>query len=59
MREVTNPKPPVTRGVTFLGASLSNPTATTMSIPALMRASDLSFSDLSFNFSSFLGDCSS
>lgn len=43
MRELVNPKAPVTRGVTFLGDSWSKPTATTMSIADLTRASDLSF----------------
>ena len=38
---------PVTRGVTFLGANWSRPTATTVSMPALIRAKDLSFDFLS------------
>lgn len=47
MREVTNPKAPVTRGVTFLGANWSSPTATTMSMADLTSARDLSFDFLS------------
>lgn len=43
MRELTNPTAPVTRGVTFLGASCSKPTATPKSRIALTKARDLSF----------------
>lgn len=57
MRELANPKAPVTRGVTFLGDNWSNPAATTISMAALIKANDLSFDDLILaRYSSFCID---
>lgn len=55
MRELAKPRAPVTRGVTFLGASWSSPTATTMSIDVFTRATNLSLDF--FSFASYCSSC--
>ncbi|KAK1392984.1 hypothetical protein POM88_012040 [Heracleum sosnowskyi] len=41
-RELVNPKAPVSRRVIFLGDNLNSPAATTLSVAALIKDSDLS-----------------